>query len=77
MATKFPILPHYPINADDQACLSALAVLVFVVCCVYVLCQNVKQFVMRLFWKKWCINNSGINVQYIQEQAENFIVNQV
>lgn len=41
MATKFPILPHYPINADDQACLSALAVLVFVVFCVYVLCQNV------------------------------------
>lgn len=52
MATKFPILPHYPINADDQACLSALAVLVFAVFCIYVLCQKVKQFVMSLFWKK-------------------------
>lgn len=42
MATKFPILPHYPINANDQACLSALAVLAFVFICVYVLCWNVK-----------------------------------
>ncbi len=39
MATKFPILPHYPINADDRARLSALA---FVFICVYVLCWNEK-----------------------------------
>lgn len=31
MATKFPILPHFPINADDQACLSASAAFAFFV----------------------------------------------
>lgn len=53
MATKFPILPHYPINADVRACLSALA---FVFICLYVLCWNAKHFVMSLFWKKQCVN---------------------
>lgn len=33
MATKFPILPHYPINADDRACRSALAFVFYLRLC--------------------------------------------
>lgn len=67
MATKFPLLPHYPINADDRACLSALD---FVFICVYMLCWNAKNI---LWWA--CFGKSSVlislewNVKYIQRQV--------
>lgn len=42
MATKFPILPHYPINADDRACLSALAFVFYQRLCPF--CWNAEHF---------------------------------
>ena len=40
MATKFPILPHYPINADDRACLSASAFVFYLRLCPLLECKT-------------------------------------
>lgn len=59
MARNFPILPHYPINVDDQACLSAFAALA----CFYLrLCPllQCKTFCDRRVLQNWRINKSRL-----------------